>query len=165
MTSNAGEGNRILGSLRSAGGAGIVRIEERYDTDIDDLWSALTDPARLARWHGEVEGVVDEVIVVDNGSSDGSQAIASAHGARVIDETTRGYGSALRRGCDEARGRFLVMGDADASYDFSEIGPFLDALQAGGDLVLGSRTRGSIDPGAMPWKNRYIGNPVSTKLL
>jgi glycosyl transferase family 2 len=122
----------------------------------------VIDVANAAIQELDVSG---EVIVVDNGSSDGSQALASAHGARVIDETTRGYGSALRRGCDEARGRFLVMGDADASYDFSEIGPFLDALQAGGDLVLGSRTRGSIDPGAMPWKNRYIGNPVSTKLL
>jgi Glycosyl transferase family 2 len=110
-------------------------------------------------------GVTGEVIVVDNGSHDGSQDIAVAHGARLIAEPRRGYGSALRRGCDEARGVYLIIGDADGSYDFSEIGPFLEALNDGADLVLGSRTRGTIDRGAMPWKNRYIGNPISTQLL
>ena len=80
-------------------------------------------------------------------------------------ESIKGYGSALRRGCDEAAGTYIVMGDADESYDFSQIGPFLEELRGGADLVMGTRTRGTIMPGAMPWKNRYIGNPLSTGLL
>jgi len=110
-------------------------------------------------------GVAGEVIVADNGSTDGSQELAETHGARVVHETVKGYGSALRRGCDDAAGMFIVIGDADESYDFSQIGPFLDELSGGADLVMGTRTRGTIMPGAMPWKNRYIGNPLSTGLL
>jgi glycosyltransferase involved in cell wall biosynthesis len=122
----------------------------------------VVDAAREAF---DAAGVTGEVIVADNGSTDGSQELASAHGARVVREPIKGYGSALRRGCDEATGAYIVMGDADESYDFSQIGPFLDALRAGADLVMGTRTRGTIMPGAMPWKNRYIGNPLSTGLL
>jgi glycosyltransferase involved in cell wall biosynthesis len=110
-------------------------------------------------------GVTGEVIVADNGSTDGSQELAAAHGARVVREPVKGYGSALRRGCDEATGMYIVIGDADESYDFSQIGPFVEALRSGADLVMGTRTRGTIMPGAMPWKNRYIGNPLSTGLL
>ena len=118
-----------------------------------------------ARGSFEAAGVTGEVIVADNGSTDGSQELAAAHGARVVREPVKGYGSALRRGCDEATGTYIVMGDADESYDFSQIGPFVEALRAGADLVMGTRTRGTILPGAMPWKNRYIGNPLSTGLL
>jgi hypothetical protein len=119
-----------------------------------------------AGWRAlQASGVSGEVIVADNGSADGSRDAASANGARVVREAVRGYGAALRRGCDEARGRFIVIGDADESYDFSQIGPFLRELAEGADLVMGTRTRGTIAPGAMPWKNRYIGNPLSTGLL
>jgi len=110
-------------------------------------------------------GVSAEVIVADNGSVDRSSDEATAHGARVVHEAVRGYGAALRRGCDEAVGQRIVIGDADESYDFAQIDPFLRQLEAGADLVMGTRTRGTILPGAMPWKNRYIGNPLSTGLL
>ena len=110
-------------------------------------------------------GIAGEVVVVDNGSTDGSREIASARGARVIVEATRGYGSTLRRGCEEARGTYILMGDADESYDFSQAGPFIQGLQDGADLVMGTRINGTILPGAMPWKNRYLGNPFSTGLL
>ena len=113
----------------------------------------------------QVAGVTGEILVVDNGSTDGSQEIATARGARVVLEPIKGYGSALRRGCEEARGTYIVMGDADESYDFSQIEPFIDGLRDGADLVMGTRIRGTILPGAMPWKNRYVGNPLSTGLL
>jgi glycosyltransferase involved in cell wall biosynthesis len=110
-------------------------------------------------------GVPGEIVVADNGSSDGSAAIAEAHGASVVHVERKGYGSALLAGIAAARGRFIVMGDGDASYDFSQIAPFIERLRAGDDLVLGNRFRGGIRPGAMPWSNRYIGNPILTGLL
>jgi glycosyltransferase involved in cell wall biosynthesis len=105
-------------------------------------------------------GIAGEVIVADNGSTDGSQAVAEQHGARVVPVTERGYGHALRGGIAAARGRFVVMGDADLSYDFSHVPRFVEALRAGHDLVIGNRFRGGVAAGAMPWKNRYLGNPV-----
>lgn len=105
-------------------------------------------------------GIDGEIVVADNGSTDGSQAIATAHGARLVPVTARGYGNALRGGIAAARGRYVLMGDADGSYDFSHLPRFLDRLRAGVDLVMGNRFAGGIRPGAMPWKNRYIGNPV-----
>lgn len=110
-------------------------------------------------------GVVGEVVVADNGSTDGSVEIAGSCGARVIHQDRRGYGSALMAGIDAARGQYVLMGDADDSYDFGEIDGFVDKLRAGHDLVMGTRLRGTILPGAMPWKNRYIGNPVLTAIL
>ena len=103
-----------------------------------------------------------EVIVGDNGSSDGSQDIARRSGARVVEVVERGYGSALWNATRAARGRYLVMGDSDDSYDFSNLDAFLQALREGNDLVMGNRFRGGIVPGAMPWKNRHIGNPILT---
>lgn len=105
-----------------------------------------------------------EVIVADNGSTDGSQAIAEGLGARVVPVSEKGYGNALRGGIAQARGRYIVMGDADDSYDFSAFFPFIERLRKGADLVMGSRLGGKILPGAMPWKNRYIGNPIQTKI-
>jgi hypothetical protein len=110
-------------------------------------------------------GVVGEVVVADNGSTDGSQEIAFRAGARVVAVPRRGYGSALQGGVEAARGRFVIMGDADDSYDFSELGPFVKELRAGKDLVMGNRFRGGIRPGAMPWLHRYVGNPVLTGIL
>src|SRR5437762_647577 len=110
-------------------------------------------------------GVKGEVIVADNGSSDGSPGIARDHGARVVPVERRGYGSALQAGIAAARGRYIIMGDADESYDFSQLEPFVKQLRAGDDLVMGNRFRGGIRPGAMPWLHRYVGNPVLTGIL
>jgi hypothetical protein len=110
-------------------------------------------------------GVKHEVIVADNGSSDGSPYLASAHGARVVHVERRGYGSALQAGIAAARGRFIIMGDADDSYDFAQLQPFVERLRQGDDLVMGNRFRGGIKPGAMPWLHRYVGNPLLTGIL
>jgi hypothetical protein len=113
----------------------------------------------------EKMGVHGEVVVADNGSSDGSPEIATAHGARVVRVERKGYGSALQAGIDAARGTYVIMGDADDSYDFSNIEPFVTQLRKGDELVMGNRFKGGIKPGAMPWLHRYIGNPVLTGIL
>jgi glycosyltransferase involved in cell wall biosynthesis len=105
-------------------------------------------------------GIAGEVLVADNGSTDGSQDLATQAGARVVPVATKGYGNALRGGIAAARGRFVLMGDADGSYDFSHLPRFVEKLRAGADLVMGNRFLGGIEPGAMPWKNRHLGNPV-----
>lgn len=104
-------------------------------------------------------GVVGEVLVVDNGSKDRSVEVATQAGARVVHQPLRGYGNALRKGFDEARGRYIIMGDADDSYDFTDLERFLVRLRSGADLVMGNRLAGEIKPGAMPWHHRWIGNP------
>jgi Glycosyl transferase family 2 len=104
--------------------------------------------------------VAGEIVVADNGSTDGSQALARAHGARVVDIAERGYGSALRGGIEAARGTYVIVGDSDDSYDFSALNGFLDRLREGHDLVMGNRFAGGIAPGAMPALHRYLGNPV-----
>jgi glycosyltransferase involved in cell wall biosynthesis len=103
-----------------------------------------------------------EVIVADNGSVDGSEAIVASLGARVIRVASRGYGNALRAGIDAAHGRFVIMGDSDDSYDFGDLDPFVSKLREGYQLVMGNRFRGGIKPGAMPALHRYLGNPVLT---
>ena len=105
-------------------------------------------------------GVIGEVLVSDNGSTDGSQVIAEAAGARVVHAPMRGYGGALLNGIEHARGRYIIMADADDSYALSELGPFIAALRAGHDLVMGNRFRGGIAPGAMPLLHKYLGNPA-----
>jgi len=105
-------------------------------------------------------GVSGEVVVADNGSSDRSIEVAISSGARVVVEPTKGYGAALRRGISEARGEIIVMGDADDSYDWSAIEPFVRKVQDGHDLVMGNRFKGTTVPGAMPPLHRYLGNPV-----
>ncbi len=105
-------------------------------------------------------GVAGEVLVADNGSTDGSQAIAEASGARLVKAEQRGYGAALASGIAAARGKFVIMGDADDSYDFANLDAFMSELRNGADLVMGNRFAGGIAPGAMPWHHRYIGNPL-----
>jgi glycosyltransferase involved in cell wall biosynthesis len=113
----------------------------------------------------EAAGIVGEVVVADNGSSDLSIQIAQRHGARVAHATVKGYGSALRKGIEAARGKFVVLGDADGSHDFSETPRFVDKWREGYDFVVGNRFRGGIKERAMPWHHRYLGTPVLSALL
>ena len=105
-------------------------------------------------------GIAGEVLIADNGSTDGSATLAQRAGARVVNIAQKGYGSALLGGIEAARGRFVIMADADDSYDFSRLDGFIESLRAGHELVIGHRFRGGIRPGAMPWLHRYVGNPV-----
>jgi glycosyltransferase involved in cell wall biosynthesis len=109
-------------------------------------------------------GLDGEVLVVDNGSEDDSASLAAEAGARVITEHRRGYGSAYLAGFAAAQGRYIVMADADLTYDFNEIPRFVAALDDGAELVMGDRMD-NIHPGAMPWLHRYVGNPILTGLL
>src|SRR5580658_9965343 len=104
-------------------------------------------------------GIRGEVIVADNGSTDGSQSLAEGLGARVVPIAARGYGSALRGGISAARGKFVIMGDSDDSYDFTQLGDFVSKLSEGYDLVMGNRFQGGIRPDAMPFLHHYLGNP------
>jgi glycosyltransferase involved in cell wall biosynthesis len=119
---------------------------------------------RKAKHYLDSRGIAGEVVIADNGSSDGSQAIAFAMGARVVSVPQRGYGSALMAGIAAARGQFVIMGDADDSYDFSALDPFVAKLREGCDLVMGNRFAGGIEPGAMPFLHKYLGNPVLSGL-
>jgi Glycosyl transferase family 2 len=112
----------------------------------------------------EAEGIDGEVVVADNGSTDGSPELAEKAGARVVREPRKGYGSAYLAGFNAARGTYIVMGDADDTYDFTQVGRFLEPLHEGADMVIGNRMSG-LQPGSMPWLHRYIGNPVLTGIL
>lgn len=116
----------------------------------------------IMKGHGFLErsGVSGEIVIGDNGSTDGSQDIALRCGARVVDIKIRGYGAAIYGAVMQSRGKYCIMGDADDSYDFSKLEGFVAQLRNGADLVMGNRFLGGIKPGAMPWKNRHIGNPV-----
>jgi glycosyltransferase involved in cell wall biosynthesis len=123
----------------------------------------LESCVRKAQSFFEGARVAGEIVVADNGSTDGSQELATRLGARVVPVAQRGYGSALRAGFAAAQGRFVVMGDSDDSYDFTALAPFLDRLRAGDDLVVGNRFRGGIAPGAMPPMHQYLGNPLLSR--
>jgi glycosyltransferase involved in cell wall biosynthesis len=110
-------------------------------------------------------GLSGEIVIADNGSTDGSQMLATGLGARVVDVQERGYGAALIGGSKAARGKYIIMGDADGSYDFLDGVAMIGELERGAELCMGSRFKGGISPGAMPWKNRYIGNPALTGVL
>jgi len=122
--------------------------------------ATLSTCIRKARQFLTSQNIVGEVLIADNGSQDGSQEIAATHGARVISVPVRGYGAALIAGIKQAKGRFVIMGDCDDSYDFSDLGGFVAALRQGAQLVMGNRFAGGIRPGAMPILNRYLGNPI-----
>ena len=145
---------------------GVGTVPEVDDLELTILMPCLDEAETLqvcvekARGFLERSGISGEVLVADNGSTDGSQAIAEAAGARVLAVPRRGYGSALIAGIEGARGRFVIMGDADDSYDFSDLSAFVRELRAGADLVMGNRFAGGIEPGAMPALHRYLGNPV-----
>ena len=140
------------------------------DLDITVLMPCLNEAETVAvcvgkarRWLAS-SGLRGEVLVADNGSTDGSQELARSAGARIVAVPVRGYGAALQTGIDSARGRWVIMGDADDSYDFSALDPFVASLRAGADVVMGNRFAGGIAPGAMPWLHRYLGNPVLSLL-
>jgi glycosyltransferase involved in cell wall biosynthesis len=131
-----------------------------------DEAETIAECVRQAHRGIAASGLSGEVLVVDNGSRDGTPELAKAAGARVVHESRRGYGSAYLRGFREARGRYLVMGDGDASYDFGDVPRFVAPLEAGeADLVMGTRLKGTILPGAMPWSHRWIGNPILSGML
>src|SRR5262245_12542066 len=105
-------------------------------------------------------GIAGEVVIGDNGSTDGSQDIARRAGARVVDVPRRGYGAALMGAIEASRGKYVIMGDSDDSYDFGDLDAYVARLRGGADLVMGDRFKGGIKPGAMPFLHRYLGNPV-----
>ncbi len=156
---------RIAGSLSQQGRWFTERVQTN-SLELTIVMPCLDEAETLALCLDKAQsflrssGIAGEIIVGDNGSTDGSQAIALEHGARVIDVSIRGYGAALYAACMAARGRYLIMGDSDDSYDFSDLSAFVAKLRDGNDLVMGNRFTGQIKSGAMPWKNRYIGNPV-----
>jgi glycosyltransferase involved in cell wall biosynthesis len=117
---------------------------------------------RKSKQYIDSHGIRGEVVIADNGSTDGSQALAEKCGARVVPIPRRGYGAALLGGIQAARGQFIIMGDADDSYDFTSLDPFVDKLRAGYELVMGNRFLGGIKPKAMPPLHKYLGNPVLT---
>jgi glycosyltransferase involved in cell wall biosynthesis len=150
---------------------GHLKSENAADLDVTVVMPCLNEAAAVAQCVAETmsamgrAGLTGEVIVVDNGSTDGSAQLAASLGARVVHEASRGYGNACRRGLAEARGRFLVLGDADGTYDFTGLPEFIDPLRNGADMVLGNRLNDAMEGGAMPWLHRHVGNPFLTWVL
>jgi glycosyltransferase involved in cell wall biosynthesis len=140
--------------------------EDRTEVELTILMPCLNEAETLAACIGKARaylagaGIAGEVLIADNGSTDGSQAIAKRLGARVIQVRQKGYGAALQGGIAAASGRYIIMGDADDSYDFGRLDAFVERLRRGADLVMGNRFRGGIEAGAMPPLHRYLGNPV-----
>ena len=136
------------------------------DCELTILMPCLNEAETLATCIGKAQGylersgVAGEVLIADNGSTDGSQAIATGLGARVVHVDAKGYGNALMGGIRAAHGKYVIMGDADDSYDFAHLDAFVAELRAGADLVMGNRFKGGIEPGAMPALHKYLGNPV-----
>jgi glycosyltransferase involved in cell wall biosynthesis len=138
--------------------------------EVSIVMPCLNEAETLASCIRKAQGAIEhdrlsaEIIVADNGSTDGSQLIAREMGARVVEVARKGYGSALIGGIAAARGKYVVMGDADDSYDFAAIAPLIEKLRDGYDLVMGNRFSGGIREGAMSWSHRWVGNPVLTRL-
>jgi glycosyltransferase involved in cell wall biosynthesis len=155
--------------LLETNGSGILLVRSAMSTptlELSIVMPCLNEAETVGRCVAKArdflqrQGVSGEVIVADNGSADGSPALAKAAGARVVNATPRGYGAALRAGIAVSCGRYVVMGDSDDSYDFTALAPFLERLRTGDDLVVGNRFRGGIEPGAMPALHRFLGNPT-----
>ena len=150
--------------------ASAVEVEPTHELELSVVLPCLNEAETLATCVRKAlsaiaeAGLEGEVLVADNGSSDGSQEIARRLGARVVHVPVHGYGAALQHGIDAARGRFVIMADSDDSYDLTSLLPFVEKLREGYDLVLGNRFRGGILPGAMPPLHRYLGNPVLSGL-
>ena len=162
-----GPGSQML--ERGLRGAAAAPTGASFALELTILMPCLNEAETLAACIEKAKGflartgVAGEVLIADNGSTDGSQEIARRLEARVVQVAERGYGAALLGGIAAARGRYVVMGDADDSYDFGAICPFVEKLREGCDLVMGCRLPaggGTIKAGAMPWANRWIGNPV-----
>lgn len=153
----------------------VVADEETTQTDVTIVMPCLNEVDSLPHCIGNALdaltrlrtelGMSGEIVIADNGSTDGSQALATELGARVVPVSARGYGAALIGGCTGARGRFVLMGDCDGSYNFTEGVAMIAKLEEGYDVCMGNRFLGGIEPGAMPWKNRHIGNPGLTGVL
>lgn len=141
------------------------------DPEVSIIVPCLNEEAGIAHVVGQAlaalaaAGIAGEVVVVDNASEDRSAELARAAGASVVFEPRRGYGSAYLAGLASARGRYVLMADADGTYPLDTIGAFVERLRAGAELVIGNRFGGTIHAGAMPWPNRYIGNPILTGML
>ncbi len=150
---------------------GVPESAREFDLDISIVMPCLNEEAavgtcvEIALSSIAASGMTGEVVVVDNDSTDASAELASAAGARIVREPIRGYGRAYLAGLAQARGRFIVLGDSDGTYDFAAVASFVEPLTNGTDMVMGSRLRGSIDRGAMPWLHRYLGNPLLTKTV
>jgi hypothetical protein len=151
------------------------RVSRRANVDVSIVMPCLNEVQCLPHCIANAQDALDriagqhglsgEIVIADNGSTDGSQALATSLGARVVPVAERGYGAALIGGGKAAYGRYIIMGDADGSYDFTDGVAMIAELEHGAELCMGSRFKGGISPGAMPWKNRYIGNPVLTGIL
>jgi glycosyltransferase involved in cell wall biosynthesis len=160
-----------MGTVLTSEGAQPARADISRGVEVSVVIPCLNEANSLAYCVDkamkafEAAGLSGEVVVADNGSTDGSIQIAEEHGAQVIRVAERGYGAALRAGIAGARGPFIIMGDADDSYDFTDVPRFVEKLREGNDIVLGNRFRGGIKPGAMPPLHKYFGNPGLTALL
>jgi glycosyltransferase involved in cell wall biosynthesis len=145
-----------------------TRMREASEVELSIVMPCLNEAETLATCIMKAQqslrehGIAGEIIVADNGSQDGSQALATSMGVRIIHVPVKGYGNALMGGIAAARGKYVIMGDADDSYDFTSLGPFIIKLREGYDLVMGNRFKGGIKPEAMPVLHKYLGNPVLT---
>lgn len=164
--------NSLRTASRSASpSAATEESATSYDFDVSVVMPCLNEARTLGTCIDKAHraladsGLTYEIVIGDNGSTDGSQQIAAEHGARVVDVPKRGYGNAYLGAIGDARGRIVVIGDSDDSYDWLSIRPFIDKVAEGNDLVMGSRFKGGIEPGAMPALHRYLGNPVLTGVL
>src|SRR5688572_4003226 len=150
---------RLLEPIRAEGGLELTLLMPCLD-EARTVGACVEQARRFLESHG----IAGEVLVADNGSRDGSREVAERAGARMVRIEERGYGAALAGGIAAARGRFVIMGDSDASYDWSALMPFVERLRSGDELVMGNRFSGSIRSGAMPFLHRYLGNPFLTAL-